>query len=114
MHSRMKEQGKTMFTLTNDGKRPVQFNGEQIASVSSERAEVDRWTAINIFRTVKGTMIVQVRGCTRVDGETTRSVVHICATHADAIVVLTREGNLSSLARQALDVAGVDFSTFVH
>jgi len=103
-----------MFTLRNDGKRDVQFNGEHVARVSSERADADRWTEINIYRTVQGSLITQVRGCTRVDGETNRSVVHVCGTNADVIAVLTRDGNLSRLARQALDVAGIDFTTFVH
>ena len=103
-----------MFSLTNDGKQDVRFNGERIAQASSARADVERWTEIHIFRTVQGSMIVQVRGRSCVEGETDRSVVHVCATHNDVITVLTWKGNLSSLARQALDVAGVDFSTFVH
>ena len=113
MHSRMGT-GKSMFTITNDGQRDVQFNGEHIGRASSERVAVDRWTEINIYRTVQGSKIVQVRGCSRVEGETNRSVVHVCATDRDVIAVLTRDGNLSRLARQVLDLVGVDFSTFVH
>ena len=57
------------FTLTRDNLADLQFEGDLVATVSSETAGKTRWTELRVYKTDGGRYICEELGRSKVDGE---------------------------------------------
>lgn len=93
--------------LTNDGHPDVEFTGEKIAEAGDHSHQGDRqnrWTEIDLFRTVRGKLVVQRTRRTCWQGESDSYEVRVCEDEADLINFLGH----SDLAKEIYKEAEID------
>lgn len=81
----------TTFTLPRTGDRPLQFDGERIASTDSRQPQGpcnNRWYELGLYRTASNKYVVAIGYRTQWQGELPRDEVHIENTLAGAVEVL--------------------------
>jgi len=66
------------ITLTRTGNRPLVFDGERIAAVSSRDRDANRWHDLSLYRTTNGNFVLSIEYGTIWQGE---------MEHSDAVIV---------------------------
>ena len=102
------------FTLTRDGGKDIQLEGELIGEATSHHYQGSRntrWQEIDIYRTAAGKLIVQRTHKTCWEGERDAFDVEVCPSLDEVMAFLTVDGELSDLAKEALKDAGLGEQT---
>ena len=88
------------------------FEGTLLGSVTSHRAGNPRWTELSLFKTKAGSYVSQVIGKSSVAGENNRyRSAH--GTVDIALGIFKRNGDLTWLAKDLLEQAGIPDTTAV-
>lgn len=56
----------TSFSVRNGRDQEIQFDGELLADVSSERPDAPRWMELRLYKTLSGTYILEKVGASKV------------------------------------------------
>jgi len=99
------------FTVTRDGDRDLEFQGERIASVSDhshEGSKQNRWTEIRAYRTDADRIVVQItrRTCWQGEQDTFTAGAFDTPAAVRDFMVEQEGGVFSDLAKEALTEAG--------
>ena len=82
------ETNPTNFILKNDDNPDIKFEGYYLNGVSSKWVrgqEQNRWTDLEVYLTVGGSLIFRERGLTQWQGEHDRHAVTVCKSFEDLI-----------------------------
>lgn len=85
------------ITIYRDGTLPLRFEGEELATASSEAPGKPRWFVVTIYRTVNdepgaARYVVHGVGVSDVEGEEDRHWAVACANADEVIEALRRDG----------------------
>lgn len=88
----------TPFTLERPRNAALDFEGWLLASASSRRPptpeRADRWTEVNLYRTITERWVVETHGRSNEPGETTRTRVTVCETAQEVYEALRHPSSL--------------------
>ncbi len=88
---------------------PVNFEGDMLGSATSHSPSKSFWTEITVYRTVGQQYVVHINGATSVPGKVQRHTVNVYKTASEVIVgLIGKNGNMSALAYETLDMAADD------
>jgi hypothetical protein len=91
--------------LYRDGKRPLVFNGEEIASASTRDNNSTRWTRAEVYRSKSGKVIVGVAHLTCWQGERDSFQAAVFTTTEEAVSYIELE--VPEIAPEIADALGV-------
>lgn len=96
--------------VERDGMPALEFNGEELAHVSTRTATKRRWTELRLFRTAGGKYVTAVVGDSTVDGEDRICSGAVHESASDAVVSFANrrgaQGRISGPAIELLVEAG--------
>jgi EXLDI family protein len=93
-----------------DGSRRLRFTGQLLGRASSDELGKRRWTEHEIYRTRGGQYVVVTKGCSRVEGEDTRSRALVSSSARGVIESLYQVDDdevsfLTNVARDVIEAA---------
>lgn len=87
-----------MICLERDGRGPVQFEGFELAFVSTATPNKDRWTELRLWAVENSDVlwVVETIGVSKVPGETDRRDAVPCKTAGEVHNVLCKRGQITA------------------
>lgn len=93
--------------IRRDGDRALSFTGRVIAQVDSRRNDNFRWTAVTIYRTKGGKIVVEIENVNQWQGSSNMvQAESFCVVNEAIDYLRDRDGELSSIAQKAIEEAG--------
>lgn len=92
------------FTIQRHNDVPLEFEGELLAAVTSERQGSTRWTEIRLYKSSTNRYVVETIGMSKVPGDDIRRNVRVVDNAQDIKRALYRKDAIAYLTHMALDL----------
>jgi hypothetical protein len=97
----------TSFTLARQNDVPLEFEGELLAEVTSERQGSTRWTELKLYRSNTKKYVIETIGMSKVPGDDIRRNGRVADNAHDIKRALRRRDAVAYLTHMALDLLSI-------